>query len=120
MEAGLVEFGLLGYHGAATAAIAARAGVSQPHLYASFRTKRDLFVAVCADACARAADAAGVSAAREPDPDLARLVLQAVAASRDPELSEPLAEPLGALREAVGGPAFAALLDAGGRAMLAV
>lgn len=45
LEAGLVEFGLFGYHGTSTAAIAARAEVPQPHVYTSFRTKQELFLA---------------------------------------------------------------------------
>ncbi|MBK0421382.1 helix-turn-helix transcriptional regulator [Leucobacter sp. CSA2] len=45
VKAGLIEFGLHGYHGASTAAIARRAGVPQPHVYASFPTKLALFEA---------------------------------------------------------------------------
>lgn len=52
MEAGLIEFGLFGYHGASTAAIAARADVPQPHVYASFETKRELFLTCLDAACA--------------------------------------------------------------------
>ncbi|UOR03046.1 TetR/AcrR family transcriptional regulator [Leucobacter allii] len=50
VEAGLVEFGLFGYHGASTAGIAARADVPQPHVYASFATKHELFLACVAAA----------------------------------------------------------------------
>lgn len=46
IEAGLIEFGLFGYHGASTAGIAARAEVPQPHVYASFPSKGALFLAV--------------------------------------------------------------------------
>ena len=46
IEAGLIEFGLFGYHGASTAGIAARAEVPQPHVYASFPSKGELFLAV--------------------------------------------------------------------------
>ncbi|MFC6233624.1 TetR/AcrR family transcriptional regulator [Leucobacter soli] len=45
LQAGIVEFGTRGYRGASTVAIAASAGVPQPHVYASFRTKRELFLA---------------------------------------------------------------------------
>lgn len=45
LEAGLIEFGLFGYHGASTSSIAARADVPQPHVYANFGSKKDLFVA---------------------------------------------------------------------------
>lgn len=50
VKAGLIEFGLHGYHGASTAAIARRAGVPQPHVYASFPTKLALFEACAARA----------------------------------------------------------------------
>jgi AcrR family transcriptional regulator len=39
------EFAHRGYHAASTAAIAARAGISQPYIYALFPNKRDLFLA---------------------------------------------------------------------------
>jgi len=72
VEAGLIEFGLFGYHGASTAAIAARADVPQPHVYASFETKRELFLACLDAACARSGaarpdDAATPGAAARPD-----------------------------------------------------
>lgn len=47
IEAGLIEFGLFGFHGAATASIAARAGVPQPHVYANFSNKHELFRESC-------------------------------------------------------------------------
>lgn len=133
LEAGLIEFGLFGYHGASTSAIAARAGVPQPHVYASFATKRELFLACCvrtlsdpsprppgtsADGArnaegtggagrtgsadgARSADgtgsAGGTRSAANPaehdayaDETRARLILQAFAASRDPQLADAL------------------------------
>lgn len=106
IEAGLIEFGLFGYHGASTAAVARRADVPQPHVYASFRTKRELFLACFASA--RAAIAAA------PDEDLpersCRLILQAYAASGDPELREALSGDLAALREALGERRLGALL----------
>jgi AcrR family transcriptional regulator len=40
------EFAELGYHGASTAAIAKRAGISQPYIYALFPNKLELFLAV--------------------------------------------------------------------------
>ena len=96
LEAGLVEFGLFGYHGASTAAIAARAEVPQPHVYASFATKQELFVACCTRALTARSDREAPSAdvpQRSPAPARvrSRLVLQAFAASRDPQLSEALA-----------------------------
>lgn len=48
LQAGLNEFGLYGYHGTSTARIAARAGVPQPHVYANFSGKAQLFFACLA------------------------------------------------------------------------
>jgi AcrR family transcriptional regulator len=45
LEAAVVEFAESGYHGTRTADIAARAGVSQPYVYALFPDKRSLFLA---------------------------------------------------------------------------
>lgn len=44
VDAGVHEFADHGYHAASTAAIARRAGVSQPYVYALFRDKRTLFL----------------------------------------------------------------------------
>src|SRR3954469_21824890 len=45
LEAAIKEFGEHGYHAARTAGIAARAGISQPYIYALFPNKRELFLA---------------------------------------------------------------------------
>src|SRR5579863_9348223 len=45
LEAAVVEFAESGYHGTRTADIAARAGFSQPYVYALFPDKRTLFLA---------------------------------------------------------------------------
>jgi AcrR family transcriptional regulator len=45
LEAAVVEFAENGYHGTRTADIAARAGVSQPYVYALFPDKRSVFLA---------------------------------------------------------------------------
>jgi AcrR family transcriptional regulator len=45
IAAAVSEFAHHGYHGASTAAIAKRAGISQPYIYALFPNKRDLFLA---------------------------------------------------------------------------
>jgi len=45
LEAAVVEFAANGYHATRTADIAARAGVSQPYVYALFPDKRALFLA---------------------------------------------------------------------------
>ncbi len=46
LEAAVQEFAELGYQAASTAAIARRAGISQPYIYALFPNKRELFLAV--------------------------------------------------------------------------
>ena len=45
VEAALAEFAERGLHGATTAAIAARAGISQPYVFRFFETKKALFLA---------------------------------------------------------------------------
>jgi AcrR family transcriptional regulator len=45
LAAAIIEFAESGYHGTRTADIAARAGVSQPYVYALFPDKRALFLA---------------------------------------------------------------------------
>jgi AcrR family transcriptional regulator len=46
IEAAMHEFADRGYAAASTAAIAKRAGISQPYIYALFPSKQDLFLAV--------------------------------------------------------------------------
>jgi AcrR family transcriptional regulator len=45
LEAAHAEFATSGYHGATTACIAKRAGISQSYVYALFPSKKDLFLA---------------------------------------------------------------------------
>lgn len=45
IDAALVEFGTGGFEGASTSAIAKRAGIHQPYIYAMFENKRELFLA---------------------------------------------------------------------------
>ncbi|MEA2411278.1 MAG: hypothetical protein QOC77_1839 [Thermoleophilaceae bacterium] len=45
IAAAVAEFARHGYHGASTGAIAKRAGISQPYIYALFPNKQDLFLA---------------------------------------------------------------------------
>ena len=130
MEAGLIEFGLFGFHGASTAAIATRAGVPQPHLYANFSTKSALFVACCEAAAATLAEsncgslsesmphggAHSVSSGSHSDASAgahrtrsSALVLQAIAALHAPELSAPLEEIFRELVRRLGRESFCAL-----------
>lgn len=85
VEAGIVEFGLLGYLGASTSSIARRAGVPQPHLYTSFATKAALF-STCLEKSLRRT-IGGLPRADGSDdaswgPHDALLAFQAVAAAR--------------------------------------
>ena len=109
--AGISEFAARGYHGASTGAIAELAGVPQPHVYASFANKHALFLAC--------AERAFSSAAREGRGADAEFVLQALAASRDPLLSDPLRALLAVLRTRIGEDAFAKLLSAAAGSILA-
>ncbi|PZS08601.1 MAG: hypothetical protein DLM64_12245, partial [Solirubrobacterales bacterium] len=43
LAAAISEFAQHGYHAASTAAIAKRAGISQPYIYALFASKLELF-----------------------------------------------------------------------------
>lgn len=98
LEAGLIEFGLFGYHGASTAAIAERAEVPQPHVYANFTTKQALFLA-CFEL---ARDGVIESPAPDAGKRRERMIYQAVAALGDPSLRETVGLPLSELRAALG------------------
>lgn len=100
------EFAENGYHAARTAAIAARAGISQPYIYALFENKKVLFLA-CQDRVherIRAVFSAALRPASSPeeslrmlgrayqvllaDEDLMRCRMQGFAAAADPEISQ--------------------------------
>jgi AcrR family transcriptional regulator len=51
IEAAIAEFAEHGYHAASTAAIAKRAGISQPYIYALFADKETLFLACYRRGC---------------------------------------------------------------------
>ncbi|WP_125100719.1 TetR/AcrR family transcriptional regulator [Leucobacter chromiireducens] len=97
-EAGLIEFGLLGFHGTSTGRVAARASVPQPHVYANFRTKQELFLACVERAVDTVLAAGGVSGYLRDPGDLggsdaseaARVIFQAYAAAQDPGLVDAL------------------------------
>ena len=57
LAAAIEEFAEHGYHAAKTASIAARAGISQPYIYALFENKLVLFLAVQDLVSAKARDA---------------------------------------------------------------
>lgn len=114
LVAGTVEFGLRGYAAAQTSAIARRAGVSQPNVYANFSSKRELFLACFAELSQALRDA--------PDAPLSDeqtlLVYQAVAALGDASLLEELSPRLIALRERLGAAVYERTLLHGAELLL--
>jgi AcrR family transcriptional regulator len=108
IEAAVKEFATSGFHATSTAAIAKRAGISQPYIYALFPNKHELFLAVHQHVVDRIRrvflDAARGGA--DPEERLARMghayvellaerdkilaQMQAFAASGDPALREPV------------------------------
>jgi AcrR family transcriptional regulator len=108
IEAAVKEFAAHGFHATSTSAIAKRAGISQPYIYALFPNKRELFLAVdrhVVDRIRRAfLDAVrGHSTPEErleamayayidllEDRDEIRFQMQAHAAAGDPDLGEPI------------------------------
>lgn len=108
IDAALKEFAAHGFHAASTGAIAKRAGISQPYIYALFPNKHELFLAVYRRVMGRiwAAFVEGARGATGPEDALARMgvaygglledrdeilfQLQAHAAAGDPALREPV------------------------------
>ena len=106
LEAGIHEFAEHGFHATKTAAIAKRAGISQPYVYALFEDKKALFLACLERVRAQVRDA--FRAAWRPggsveeqlasmgrnyrkvlaNPDATRCQMQGHAASADPEIRE--------------------------------
>jgi AcrR family transcriptional regulator len=72
IEAAIDEFGEHGYHAASTGAIAKRAGISQPYIYALFPDKETLFLACYRRGCDRIRHAFA-EAARGTEPGEARV-----------------------------------------------
>jgi AcrR family transcriptional regulator len=108
IEAAVEEFAAHGFHATSTAAIAKRAGISQPYIYALFPNKRELFLAVDRHVVDRirhafAEAARGLDTPDErleamghayiellKDRDKIRFQMQAHASAGDPELAEPI------------------------------
>lgn len=124
LDAAIAEFAAQGYHAASTTAIARRAGISQPYIYALYRNKRELFLAAHRQVSERIRVRLLEAAEAGADPE-ARLQamgeaylgliadredvlcqLQAYAAAGDPALREPVREEFlrvfEAVREAAG------------------
>jgi AcrR family transcriptional regulator len=104
LDAAIAEFAEHGFHGASTPAIARRAGISQPYIYALFPSKKALFLAAHTRVVDRIRDGFGHEAAgaRGPGDALRRAgrsflatereallcQLQGYAASGDAEIRE--------------------------------
>lgn len=113
LDAGIAIFSAHGYHGASTAAIAALAEVPQPHIYANFRTKQELFLD-CArkviDDLTRPSDnrlSSETATAVHAD-----FLLQCLAASREPLLQPELQDLLHGLSDKLGPPVLTGLISA--------
>jgi AcrR family transcriptional regulator len=120
IAAAVAEFAANGFHATSTTAIAKRAGISQPYIYALFPSKRDLFLAANAEvkerirgAFAEAARGLETSAERLDAMGQAYTGLlehreeimfqhQANAAAGDPELREPIRREFMTLFDDVG------------------
>lgn len=120
LQAATHEFAHRGYHAASTAAIAARAGISQPYIYALFPNKKELFLAAQArmishlrSAFVNAALGLDTAEARlramgmayrpliEARPDELLLQMQGHAAATDPEIGPAVAASFKALYDDV-------------------
>jgi AcrR family transcriptional regulator len=104
LDAAVAEFAEHGFHGASTPAIARRAGISQPYIYALFPSKRALFMAAHTRVVDRIRDrfAQAADGASDPGDALRRAgraflatdreallcQLQGYAASGEPEVRE--------------------------------
>jgi AcrR family transcriptional regulator len=124
LDAAIAEFAAQGYHAASTTAIARRAGISQPYIYALYRNKRELFLAAHGQVSERirARLVAAAAAGDDPEERLRTMgeaylgliadredvlcQLQAYAAAGDPALRAPVREEFlrvfEAVREAAG------------------
>jgi len=108
IDAAVKEFASNGFHAASTGAIAKRAGISQPYIYALFPNKHELFLAAHHRVVKRIRDAFAEAARGVDGPEerLSRMgdaylrlledrdeilaQMQAHAAAGDPELREPV------------------------------
>lgn len=104
LEAAMVEFSGGGFDSVSVAAIAARAGVSQPYVFRLFGTKKELYVACIDERTRQIREAFAAAAAEQPDdpmsamaaaygallaedPEALRCQLQAWAMTSDPEIA---------------------------------
>ena len=102
LRAGIIVFGNHGYHGAQTAGIAALADVPQPHVYANFSTKQELFLA-CAERVCEALESTVLAPGSDQDEAAyGMFLLQCVAAFAEPKLQPELGALLEQLRKQIG------------------
>ncbi len=99
VEAGIRVFGIQGFHGASTSTIAELAEVPQPHVYANFTTKQELFLACGQRVLELLADNA---ADDEEETRLSAFLLQCLAASHEPKLQPALSDLLDRANGALG------------------
>ena len=121
VDAAVTEFAEHGFHGASTPAIARRAGISQPYIYALFPNKKALFIGVQERVSERIRNAF-LEAAREstsPEDRVERMgeaytrllddrdhllaQLHGFAAAGDPEIREPVAACFRATYDTIAG-----------------
>jgi AcrR family transcriptional regulator len=125
VAAASIEFAATGYAGTPTAAIARRAGVSQPYLFQLFRTKKDLFVSAVRDCFDRTRLVIETSAREvieadqrpkdiletmghayvnllQSDRGILRLQLQAYAACEDPQIQAAVVDKYSELWQTIG------------------
>lgn len=107
LKSALTLFGDYGFHGTSTELIGRHADVPQPHLYANFVSKQELFVTCVETVVTRAVDCAP----ELPVDEECRLIFQAFAAARTAELSEHLVSPLAKLQRAHTPTSIARLLE---------
>src|SRR5687767_4413633 len=81
IDAAVKEFAAHGFHAASTGAIAKRAGISQPYIYALFPNKHELFLAAHRRVVGRIRDAFAEAARGGDDPE-ERLALMGLAYGR--------------------------------------
>jgi len=108
LDVAIAEFAASGYHAASTTAIARRAGISQPYIYALYRNKQELFLAAYRQVAERIRARLVAAAEGAADPEAALQAmgeaylgliadrsdllcqLQAYAAAGDPALRAPV------------------------------
>jgi len=117
LDAAVAEFGERGYHGASTASIAKRAGISQPYIYALFSDKRELFRAVHDQVVAEIRSAFIQAAAGASSPDEA---LEAMGSAYKPLMQDGrlLSAQLQCVAAAAGDPQLRAYVGDGFRRLV--